>query len=525
MSKISHRSIFISVTLSIVLSLSFLHLFSPPLHAQSYFSIWNYQLVSSKRISATVWQYTYTADIRNGSGTDVPNLTATVTSSVSTTQVINNTLNFGNVPPGYVQTSTNTFSLQVDRRYPLDLSQLSWTFNGHCPSDSCHLPFDPAEGCTDLRTVLSLPWVSPTLDRFIWSHPDGRVDLYYDEKCAPSADVPWHGWLVQANEYPHTSYCGPTAGINLLDWYGEIDRAAGCAGYYDQFGSEMNVNQWMSFGDVVGACACACSPCPYCLCPEPTCWTGCTVLSEGYETILDIGTHPDDMERTLRKHQPARYVLYRHQGEIGLATFEAILGEGNPIVVLIWTGSTLHWTVVTGTYDFEGTVMVRFANNDVPNQTWSWFVHTWSFAGLNWPLPNILSDLGIHPFVGMYYEKPTEITAGQEILRGQSITSVDGRFELILDIGGNLVLYPLPWPGHDNHLWRSNTAGSDAQRAIMQSDGNFVIYDSHNHALWASGTCCNPAHPGAYLALQNDGNLVMYDSNNDIIWETNTGGH
>ena len=61
--------------------------------------------------------------------------------------------------------------------------------------------------------------------------------------------------------------------------------------------------------------------------------------------------------------------------------------------------------------------------------------------------------------------------------------------------------------------------------AVMQADGNFVIYDQGGKALWASGTCCKPSHPGAYLALQNDGNVVIYDASNSPIWATNTCCH
>ena len=46
--------------------------------------------------------------------------------------------------------------------------------------------------------------------------------------------------------------------------------------------------------------------------------------------------------------------------------------------------------------------------------------------------------------------------------------------------------------------------------AIMQGDGNLVIYDPRAHPLWASATAGNA---GAWLVGQNDGNLVIYDAN------------
>jgi len=46
---------------------------------------------------------------------------------VSTTVVTSDTIHFGDVPAGATQTSTDTFTLQIDRRYPLTNSSLSWT--------------------------------------------------------------------------------------------------------------------------------------------------------------------------------------------------------------------------------------------------------------------------------------------------------------------------------------------------------------------------------------------------------------
>jgi hypothetical protein len=104
MSKISLRSI--SVVLFFIFSFSFLLLFSPPLHAQCpNLTIGNYQMVDYKRISSTVWVYTYRADITNGGTATAMGVTATVKSLVATTKVTADLLNFGDVPAGATQTS------------------------------------------------------------------------------------------------------------------------------------------------------------------------------------------------------------------------------------------------------------------------------------------------------------------------------------------------------------------------------------------------------------------------------------
>jgi hypothetical protein len=63
---------------------------------------------------------------------------------------------------------------------------------------------------------------------------------------------------------------------------------------------------------------------------------------------------------------------------------------------------------------------------------------------------------------------------------------------------------------------------SNAQfTAVMQSDGNFVIYDlTSGHACWATGT-----HGNNIVKMQTDGNLVMYPAaGGSAIWSTGTSG-
>jgi hypothetical protein len=107
---------------------------------------------------------------------------------------------------------------------------------------------------------------------------------------------------------------------------------------------------------------------------------------------------------------------------------------------------------------------------------------------------------------------------GMELQESQSIWSCDGRFQLVLQSDDNLVLYM-----SGTALWASNTVGSGAAVALMQDDGNFVLYTSGGTAVWSSvtgGIGC-----GAYLAVQNDGNLVVYDGSGTAHWASNTCCH
>jgi hypothetical protein len=108
----------------------------------------------------------------------------------------------------------------------------------------------------------------------------------------------------------------------------------------------------------------------------------------------------------------------------------------------------------------------------------------------------------------------TTVGSTRGLTAGQSFKSCDGRFQLSMQTDGNLVLYM-----GDRALWATGTKGKGGAVAVMQGDGNLVVYDRRNKALWASGT---NGHSGATLAVQNDGNLVVYGPGQHPVWASNT---
>jgi hypothetical protein len=108
------------------------------------------------------------------------------------------------------------------------------------------------------------------------------------------------------------------------------------------------------------------------------------------------------------------------------------------------------------------------------------------------------------------------LTANHELTAGQSLASCNGDYTLDMQGDGNLVLYQ-----NGTALWASNTAGTAADEAIMQGDGNFVLDSSSGSALWSSGTAGND---GASLVVQNDGNVVVYSASGAALWATGTNG-
>lgn len=105
----------------------------------------------------------------------------------------------------------------------------------------------------------------------------------------------------------------------------------------------------------------------------------------------------------------------------------------------------------------------------------------------------------------------------QALSPGQSIRSCDGRFDLVMQGDGNLVLYM----AGAGALWHTSTHGTSANNLVMQGDGNLVLYGSNGTALWHTFTYGNP---GSHLAVQDDGNVVVY-SGSTPLWDSGTWGH
>nr|CAD1817666.1 unnamed protein product [Ananas comosus var. bracteatus] len=56
-------------------------------------------------------------------------------------------------------------------------------------------------------------------------------------------------------------------------------------------------------------------------------------------------------------------------------------------------------------------------------------------------------------------------------------------------------------------------------RFTMQTDCNLVLYDGGS-AIWSSGTYRKGT--GCYVKMQSDGNLVVYNGSNNALWASNT---
>ena len=136
--------------------------------------------------------------------------------------------------------------------------------------------------------------------------------------------------------------------------------------------------------------------------------------------------------------------------------------------------------------------------------TSSLLIAVMSFAGLNLIEGSSASALGTSTL-------PMNGTLNQ----GQSLVSPNGQYSAILQSDGNFVVY-----GPRGSTWSSGTMNKGAQTLALQGgDGNLVLYRPGGVPVWATGTSSlSPVR----LVMQDDGNVVIYNTT-QALWSIFTG--
>ncbi|HEX8936323.1 MAG TPA: LysM peptidoglycan-binding domain-containing protein [Pseudonocardiaceae bacterium] len=115
------------------------------------------------------------------------------------------------------------------------------------------------------------------------------------------------------------------------------------------------------------------------------------------------------------------------------------------------------------------------------------------------------------------------LRAGESLGIDQKLTSSNGKYTLIMQGDGNLVLYT----ESNAPVWATRTQSSGAVRASLQDDGNLVLYTKEEErrfrrdvpvAVWASKTSGEKVR----LVLQDDRDLVIYTADGRALWSSGT---
>ncbi|NRG42954.1 excalibur calcium-binding domain-containing protein [Rathayibacter sp. VKM Ac-2835] len=190
------------------------------------------------------------------------------------------------------------------------------------------------------------------------------------------------------------------------------------------------------------------------------------------------------------------FVVYRG-GEVRFSTGTS--GSGNRLAmqtdgnaVVYSSGGAVRWQ--SGTSGNPGARMVM--QNDGNLVIYSGNRAVWSSYTPPAPPAPVISDT---------------LNSGNELGSGRLLRSSNGSSEAIMQGDGNFVVYSNGGP-----RWSAGTSGA-GNRLVMQGDGNAVIY-SGSRAVWQSGTSGNG---GARMVMQNDGNLVIYSTDGRALWQSN----
>jgi len=127
----------------------------------------------------------------------------------------------------------------------------------------------------------------------------------------------------------------------------------------------------------------------------------------------------------------------------------------------------------------------------------------------------------------------------------QFIVSPNGKFRLIMQSDGNLVLFKTR---HYHWIWGTHTShyrNYAPFKFVVQEDGNMVLYDKDGKSRWDSKTQQEPKEVEVEekkkgdkkkekttkkvpwkveLTLQDDGNLVLYREDKKVLWSSKTAG-
>ncbi|MBZ5532066.1 MAG: hypothetical protein LAO20_11595 [Acidobacteriia bacterium] len=170
--------------------------------------------------------------------------------------------------------------------------------------------------------------------------------------------------------------------------------------------------------------------------------------------------------------------------------------DGN--FVLYSPTNTVLWSTGTAGTNAPGPIYMQDDGNLVL------YLFKWQIGTYAAPSPG--------PFAPASCSIGTYLMAGQRLNANQCISSPHGQYILLMAGDGTFFIYDY---AHNVGTWGPGTSGHPGAYAILQTDGNFVVYASNGVALWSSGTSGTNANR---LNMEDDGRVIIYRS----VWNSGT---
>lgn len=103
--------------------------------------------------------------------------------------------------------------------------------------------------------------------------------------------------------------------------------------------------------------------------------------------------------------------------------------------------------------------------------------------------------------------------------------SPNGRYFVVFQSDGNLVVYRAGSPQPQNAIWASGTNGISGGLAMLQHDANFVIskdsWTPQRAAAWTSGTNMTPTDSAPpFVSIRDDGSIAVAGWGAAIKWSS-----
>lgn len=112
---------------------------------------------------------------------------------------------------------------------------------------------------------------------------------------------------------------------------------------------------------------------------------------------------------------------------------------------------------------------------------------------------------------------------GEMLEPGDSLRSPSGRYVMLMQADdGNLVIYDETRPDGDQATWSTETSGNPGAYAVMQPDGNFLVYRRGPPSTEADGVyeTQTSGNPGATLTLKDSGEFVVTSAEGEELFDS-----